>query len=575
MFAKKASQRLATSLRRAGGARAFSKEIKFGDEARQAMLAGVNKLADAVQTTLGPKGRNVMIEQPFGKPKITKDGVTVAKSIEFADKYENMGAQLVREVASKTNDKAGDGTTTATVLARALYNEGVKSIAAGMNPMELRKGMVAAVDSVVDALKQNTKLITTKEEIAQVATISANNDKAIGKLIADAMEEVGNNGVITVSDGKTLADELETVKGMKFDRGYLSPYFITNPKNQKVEMESPAILVFEEKISQMQPLLPILDACMRASRPLVILAEDVEGEALATLVLNKLRGSLKVTAVKAPGFGDNRKANMQDIAVLTGATLISKDTGMKLEEATVEMLGSCKQFTSTKDDTIILDGSGSKAEVESRCNLIRETMESTESSYEKEKLSERLAKLSGGVAVIKVGGANEVEVSEKKDRVEDALNATRAAVEEGVLPGGGTALLYCSQMLGDLKNSSNFEQKTGIEIVERAIQIPAKSIIKNAGENSEVICGKLLEEANGEISTKGMNSFSGEYCDMIEAGVIDPTKVVRTALLDASSVTSLMMTAEAVVVEIPEEKPAAAGPPPGMGGMGGMGGGMF
>eukprot|EP00466_Bigelowiella_natans_P001740 jgi/Bigna1/92709/estExt_fgenesh1_pm.C_550014 len=549
------------------------KDIKFGDEGRAEMLSGVNKLADAVQTTLGPKGRNVLIEQAFGKPKITKDGVTVAKSIEFSDKYENMGAQLVREVASKTNDKAGDGTTTATVLARALYSEGVKSVAAGMNPMELRKGMVSAVEQVVQSLKSSTKLITTKEEIAQVATISANNDVAIGNLIADAMEEVGNSGVITVQDGKTLMDELETVKGMRFDRGYLSPYFITNPKSQKVEMEKPAILVYEGKISSMQPMLNILDACSRATRNLVIIAEDVDGEALATLVLNKLRGNLKVTAVKAPGFGDNRKANMQDIAILTGATLVSSDTGMKLEETTLEMLGSCMQFTSTKDDTIILDGSGSKADVEARCGLIKETMDSTESSYEKEKLGERLAKLSGGVAVIKVGGANEVEVGEKKDRVDDALNATRAAVEEGVLPGGGSALLYASKMLEGLKAESTFEAKTGVEIVERAIQIPAKQIIHNAGMNAEVIVGKLLEEADGKMSTKGMNSACGEYVDMIEAGVIDPTKVVRTALLDASSVSSLMMTAEAIIVEIPEDKPAAAPAMPG-GGMGGMGG-MF
>mmetsp|Transcript_29003 Transcript_29003/g.50978 ORF Transcript_29003/g.50978 Transcript_29003/m.50978 type:complete len:574 (-) Transcript_29003:468-2189(-) len=568
---QRVSQKTIRALK-AQGVRSFSsgKEIKFGDEARQGMLKGVNKLADAVQTTLGPKGRNVMIEQSFGKPKITKDGVTVAKSIEFAEKFENMGAQLVREVASKTNDKAGDGTTTATVLARALFSEGVKSVAAGMNPMELRKGMVIAVDHVVETLKANTKPITTKEEIAQVATISANNDTAIGKLIADAMEEVGNSGVITVQDGKTLMDELETVKGMKFDRGYLSPYFVNNPKTLKVEMEQPAILVYEGKISNMQPIVNVLEGAMRSGRPLVILAEDVEGEALATLVLNKLRGSLKVSAVKAPGFGDNRKANMQDIAILTGATLVSPDSGMKLEETTMEMLGSCKQFTSTKDDTIILDGSGSKVDVEARCAAIRDAIETTDSSYEKEKLGERLAKLSGGVAVIKVGGANEVEVGEKKDRVDDALNATRAAVEEGVLPGGGSALLYASKTLDGLIADGSFEQKRGMEIVQRAIQVPAKSIIENAGMNSEVICGKLLDQAEGKISTKGMNSFNGEYCDMIEAGVIDPTKVVRTALMDASSVTSLMMTAEAVVVELPDDKPAAPAMPPG----GGMGGGM-
>eukprot|EP00954_Amorphochlora_amoebiformis_P005041 395531-Amorphochlora_amoeboformis.AAC.2 len=489
------------------------------------MLRGVNKLADAVQTTLGPKGRNVMIEQSFGKPKITKDGVTVAKSIEFVDKFENMGAQLVREVASKTNDKAGDGTTTATVLGRALYSEGVKSVAAGMNPMELRKGMTLAVDAVVDILKDNTKLITTKGEIEQVATISANNDKNIGKLIADAMEEVGNSGVITVQDGKTLHDELETVKGMKFDRGFLSPYFITNPKTQKVEIESPAILVYDGKISQLKSIYTLLEFSMKTGKPLVIIAEDIEGEALATLVLNKLRGQLKCHAVKAPGFGDNRKANLQDIAILTGATLVSSDTEMKLEDVTPEMLGSCKQLTSTKDDTILLDGMGSKVEVEQRCAMIRNAVDLTESSYEKEKLSERLAKLSGGVAVIKVGGANEVEVSEKKDRVDDALNATRAAVEEGVLPGGGCALLYASAMINDLGKDFDFEQKTGIEIVQRAIQIPAKFIIKNAGDNAEVIAGKLLDEADGKFITRGMNSATGEYVDMVDAGVIDPTKV--------------------------------------------------
>lgn len=556
--------------------RAFAsgKEISFGDDARAQMLRGVNQLADAVQTTLGPKGRNVMIEQTFGAPKITKDGVTVAKSIEFKDKYENMGAQLVRQVASKTNDKAGDGTTTATVLARALYSEGVKSVAAGMNPMELRKGMVKAVDRVVDILKTNTKPITTKEEITQVATISANNDSTIGQLIADAMEEVGNTGTITVQDGKIMADELEAVKGMKFDRGYISPYFITNPKTSKVEYENPLILVSQGKISSMQAIVPILDACNRAGKPLVIIAEDVEGEALATLVYNKLRGSLKVTAVKAPGFGENRKANMGDIAILTGATLVDEDTGMKLADVQIEDLGTCRQFTSTKDDSIILDGAGAKADIDARCDLIASAVDNTESEYEKEKLGERLSKLTGGVAVIKVGGANEVEVGEKKDRVDDALNATRAAVEEGIVPGGGTALLYSSEMLAGLDFNS-FEEKVGAEIVQRALKIPCKQIIKNAGLEQDVIAGKLLEEAAGAFSNKGMNAASGEYVDMIQAGILDPTKVVRTALMDASSVSSLMTTCEAVIIELPDDTPAPAMPAGGMGGMGGMGGGMF
>lgn len=546
---------------------ATGKDVIFGDEARRLMLRGVNRLADAVQVTLGPRGRNVVIDQSFGSPKITKDGVTVAKSIEFANRYENIGAQLVRQVASKTNDIAGDGTTTATVLARAIFAEGCKAVAAGMNPMDLRRGVNAAVERIVETLKQHSKKVTNKEEITQVATISANGDRNIGNLIGNAMEKVGREGVITVQDGKTMSDELEVVEGMKFDRGFLSPFFITNTKAQRCEFETPLVLLYEKKISNVQSLLRVLEIAHAAKRPLVIIAEDVEGDALATLVVNKLRGNLQVAAVKAPGFGDNRRATLQDIAVLTGGTVISEDTGLSLEKITFEMLGQAAKVNITKDDTIILDGSGEKASINERCDLLRSSMEQTTSTYEKEKIQERLAKLSGGVAVIKVGGASEVEVNEKKDRVEDALNATRAAVEEGIVPGGGMALLYSSFVLDDLK-MDNEEQQMGVKIVKRAVQVPAKSILDNAGMEGAVVIGNLLREANGNASaTRGWTASSNQFGDLIAAGVVDPVKVVRTALIDASGVASLMTTTEAMVVDLPSKDSNG-------GGKGGMGGGM-
>jgi len=560
-------------------ARSFAtgKEILFGNAGRARMLAGVNKLADAVQVTLGPKGRNVVIDQSYGAPKITKDGVTVARAIEFTDRFENMGAQLVRSVASKTNDVAGDGTTTATILTRAIFAEGCRAVAAGMNPMDVRRGISAAVDQVLEHLKSASRPISSKDEIAQVATISANGDVAIGALIANAMEKVGKEGVITVQEGKTLVDELEVVEGMRFDRGYISPYFITNPKTQKVEFDKPYILLVDGKVSSVQPLVPILEQVLRTSRPLAIIAEDVDGEALTLLVLNKLRGTAKVVAIKAPGFGDNRKASLQDLAVLTGGTVISEEVGLKLETATLESLGSCGKLTVSKDDSIVLDGEGDKAQIEERCNLLRDSADATTSSYEKEKLAERLAKLSGGVAVIKVGGASEVEVGEKKDRVDDALNATRAAVEEGIVPGGGMALLYATQALDSVK-FDNQDQKVGIQLVRRALQVPAKSIIDNAGMEGAVVIGKLLEESNGNLrSTRGMNAATGEYVDMIQAGIIDPTKVVRTALTDASGVASLMTTTESMIVDLPAKDEAGGAAGGGMGAqMGGMnGGGMF
>lgn len=535
--------------------------------ARARMLAGVNKLADAVQVTLGPKGRNVAIEQTWGAPKITKDGVTVAKSVEFADRYENIGAQLVRSVAAKTGDVAGDGTTTATILTRAIYSEGCKAVAAGMNPMDIRRGITAAVDYVLEELKKNSRTISSKEEIAQVATISANGDREIGMLIANAMEKVGREGVITVSDGKTLQDQLEVVEGMKIDRGYISPYFITNAKTQKAEFDKPLLLLFDGKISTINPLLPILEQVLQDPaqvRPLVIVAEDIDGEALTMLVVNKLRGVIsKIAAIKAPGYGDNRKANLQDLAILTGATVISEEAGLKLEEAKLEHLGSCKKIAISKDDTIVLDGHGDKGAIEERCALIRDSIVAPNvSAYEREKMQERLAKLAGGIAVIKVGGASEVEVGEKKDRVDDALNATRAAVEEGIVPGGGSALLYSTIDLHNKVSVSNSDQRHGVEIVRKALQVPAKSIIDNAGMEGAVVIGKLLEEAKGNPkSSRGMNAATGEYCDMIAAGIIDPTKVVRTALTDASGVASLMTTTEAMVVELPrEELPAPGGP---------------
>jgi chaperonin GroEL len=560
--------RLRGEMMRRAVVRSFAKDVRFGTEGRAKMLEGVNQLADAVATTLGPKGRNVMIDQSWGAPKITKDGVTVAKSIDFKDRLMNMGAQLVRQVASKTNDVAGDGTTTATVLARAIFSEGCKSVAAGMNPMDLRKGITLAVEAVVENLKRHSRPITSKAEIAQVAIISANGDAAIGNLIADAMERVGKEGTITVQDGKTLHDELEVVEGMKIDRGFISPYFMTDMKAQKVEFENPLVLLYEKKISSMTSLLPILESVSKSGRALVIIAEDVENEALATLIYNRLRGNLKVVAVKAPGFGDNRKAMMQDIAVLTGGTLVSDDVGMSLENMSEKDLGSCGKITVTKDDTIFLDGKGGKDAINERCEVIRGAMETTTSTYEKEKLQERLGRLSGGVAVIKVGGASEVEVGEKKDRFVDALNATKAAVEEGIVPGGGMALLYATFALDKIK-TENFDQEIGVRIVRTALQTPARTIAMNAGLEGAVIVGNLLNEAKGNsTSTRGLNAATGAIVDMIQAGIVDPTKVVRTALIDASSVAGLMTTTEAMVVDIPKPEPAA---PRGGGGMGGMG----
>jgi len=547
--------------------RGYAKELRFGVECRNSVLAGADKLADAVQVTLGPKGRNVVIESTYGAPKITKDGVTVAKNIEFKDKFLNVGAALVKQVANTTNDIAGDGTTTATVLTRAIFSEGCKAVAAGMNPMDLKRGIEKAVTAVVDDLKAKTKMISTTEEIAQVGTISANGDSQIGELIARAMERVGKEGVITVAEGKTLENELEVVEGMKFDRGYISPYFQTNPKTQKCDMENALVLLYEKKISGLNTILPILEQVLKVQRPLLIVAEDVESEALATLIMNKLRAGVKVCAVKAPGFGDNRKANLQDIAVLTGGTVISEDLGYKLEETDMSMLGSAKKLSVSKDDTIILDGGGDKAAIEERCDSIRDAMESSNSDYDREKLQERLAKLSGGVAVIKIGGASEVEVNEKKDRVTDALNATRAAVDEGIVPGGGTALLYASKVLGNVE-TANFDQKVGVDIVRNALSVPCKTIVNNAGAEGAVVVGKLLESDG----TLGYDASRGEYCDLVKAGIIDPMKVVRTALVDAASVASLMTTTECIIVEAPEDKPAGG---PGMGGMGGMGMGDF
>uniref|UniRef100_A0A7S2A4U9 Uncharacterized protein n=1 Tax=Ditylum brightwellii TaxID=49249 RepID=A0A7S2A4U9_9STRA len=559
-----------------GATRSMSgKEIKFGVEGRAAMLRGVDLLADAVQVTLGPKGRNAIIQQPYGAPKITKDGVTVAKAIDFEDKFEDMGAQLVKSVASKTNDVAGDGTTTATVLARAIYREGCKAVAAGMNPLDLRRGIQLAVNSVVKTLGEITRPVTSKEEVSQVGTISANADMEIGQLLSDAMERVGKEGVITVQDGKTLENELEVVEGMKFDRGFISPYFITDPKAQVVEMENPLILLVEKKVSSLQQLVPLLESVVKSQSSLLIIAEDVESEALATLVVNKLRAGIKVCAVKAPGFGDNRKATMQDLAVLTGGTVISQEAGMKLEEVTPQHLGSAKRITVTKNDTVVLDGAGEKDAINERCDFIRASIESTKSDYEAEKLQERLAKLSGGVAVIKVGGASEVEVQEKKDRVVDALNATRAAVEEGIVPGGGKALLYCSTKLDDvIKNETeNMDQRIGVEIIQRALRAPISTIVSNAGEEGAVVCGELTKA--GVPVELGYNAQTGEYVDMFAAGIIDPTKVTRTGFVDAASVAGLLTTSEAMIVDKPDEGGmGGGGMPPGMGGMGGMGGMM-
>lgn len=546
---------------------ATGKDVRFGDDARKLMLRGVEETSRAVASTLGPKGRNVVIDQSYGAPKITKDGVTVAKSIDFSDRYKNLGAQLVKQVASKTNDIAGDGTTTATILTHSIFAEGCKAVAANMNPMDLRRGIQAAVTRVLDNLKEHTKHISSKEEIQQVATISANGDTHIGNLIATAMERVGKEGVITVQDGKTLQDELDVVEGMRFDRGYISPYFVTDPKSQKCEFENPYILITDKKLSTLMPILPLLEGCLKSNKPLVIIAEDVEGEVLATLIVNKLRGGVRVCAVKAPGFGDNRKAMLQDIAVVTGGQLISEDVGLTLEKATLEMLGSAAKVSISKDDTVLLDGSGSKAAIEERCNLLRDSIKQSTSEYEKEKMQERLAKLVGGVAVIKVGGASEVEVNEKKDRITDALNATRCAVDQGIVPGGGVALLYASLTLDDLATKTqNHDQKFGIQIVKKAIQEPAKIIINNAGMEGSLVVGKLVTDAgNNSKSTRGMNSATGEYCDMIQSGIIDPTLVVKTALVDAASVASLMITAEVAVVDLPEKAaPAGQGTPSGM-----------
>ncbi len=543
-----------------------AKEVKFGADAREKMLQGVDILANAVKVTLGPKGRNVVIDKSFGSPRTTKDGVTVAKEIELEDKFMNMGAQMVREVASRTNDEAGDGTTTATVLAQAIVREGAKAVAAGMNPMDLKRGIDLAVSEVIADLSRRSKKVKDSEEIAQVGTISANGEAEIGQLIAQAMEKVGNEGVITVEEAKSLETELEVVEGMQFDRGYLSPYFITNADKMVAELEDPFILLHESKLSNLQAMLPVLEAVVQSSRPLLIIAEDVEGEALATLVVNKLRGGLKIAAVKAPGFGDRRKAMLQDIAILTGGQVISEDLGIKLENVTLDMLGTSKKVRITKDDTTIVDGAGKKTEINARVSQIRKQIEETSSDYDKEKLQERLAKLAGGVAVIRVGGATETEVKERKDRVDDALNATRAAVEEGIVPGGGTALLYGSSKLEKLEGA-NADQQAGINIVRRALQAPIRQIVENAGVEGSIVVGKLLEQKS---KTFGFNAQTEVYGDLVEMGIIDPTKVVRTALQDAASIAGLLITTEAMVADAPKKDDAPAMPAD-MGGMGGMG----
>ena len=544
-----------------------AKDVYFASDARDKMLRGVNILANAVKVTLGPKGRNVVIEKSFGAPRSTKDGVSVAKEIELSDKFENLGAQLIREVASKTNDKAGDGTTTATVLAQAIVVEGLKSVAAGMNPMDLKRGVDKAVIKVIAEIKATSKKVTTNAEIAQVGAISANGDHDVGDMIAKAMEKVGNEGVITVEEAKSLETELDVVEGMQFDRGYLSPYFITNADKMEAVLEEPLILLFEKKLSSLQALLPVLEAVVQSGRPLLIVAEDIEGEALATLVVNKLRGGLRVAAVKAPGFGDRRKAMLEDIAVLTAGQLISEDLGIKLENVTLDMLGKAKKVTITKDDTTIVDGLGDKADIEARISQIKRQIEDTTSDYDKEKLQERLAKLAGGVAVVRVGGSTEVEVKEKKDRVDDALNATRAAVEEGIVPGGGVALLKASKVLDGFKGD-NEDQDAGIAIVRRALQAPIRQIAENAGVEGSIVVGKILENTS---ATFGFNAQTEEYVDLIQAGIIDPAKVVRTALQDAASVAGLLITTEAAIVEAPKKGGAGGGAPGGMpGGMGDM-----
>jgi chaperonin GroEL len=545
-----------------------AKDVYFSSDARDRMLRGVNILANAVKVTLGPKGRNVVIEKSFGAPRSTKDGVSVAKEIELEDKFENLGAQLIREVASKTNDKAGDGTTTATVLAQAIVVEGLKRVAAGMNPMDLKRGVDKAVIKVVAEIKASSKKVTTNDEIAQVGTISANGDAEVGAMIAKAMAKVGNEGVITVEEAKSLETELDVVEGMQFDRGYLSPYFITNADKMEAVLEEPNILLFEKKLSSLQPLLPVLEAVVQSGRPLLIIAEDVEGEALATLVVNKLRGGLRVAAVKAPGFGDRRKAMLEDLAILTGGEVISEDLGIKLENVSLEMLGRAKKVTITKDDTTLVDGSGDKAAIEARIGQIKRQIEDTTSEYDKEKLQERLAKLAGGVAVVRVGGSTEVEVKEKKDRVDDALNATRAAVEEGIVPGGGVALLKASKVLDGLKGD-NDDQTAGIAIVRSALQAPIRQIAENAGVEGSIVVGKVLENLS---ATFGFNAQTEEYQDLVANGVIDPAKVVRTALQDAASVAGLLITTEAAIADAPKKGAGAGGGgmPGGDHGMGGM-----
>jgi len=548
-----------------------AKEIKLRDDARAKIVAGVDKLANAVKVTLGPKGRNVILDKSYGAPRITKDGVSVAKEIELADKFENMGAQMIKEVASRTNDIAGDGTTTATVLAQSIVREGMKSVAAGMNPMDLKRGIDLATALIVTDLKSRSKTVTTTEEIEQVGTISANGEVQIGKDIAAAMEKVGKEGVITVEEAKGLESELDVVEGMQFDRGYLSPYFITNAEKMTVDMENPLVLLHEKKLSNLQPMLPLLEAVVQSSRPLLIIAEDIEGEALATLVVNKLRGGLKIAAVKAPGFGDRRKAMLEDIAVLTGGQVISEDLGIKLENVGLDMLGTAKRVNITKEDTTIVDGAGAEDDIKARVEQIKAQIELTTSDYDKEKLQERLAKLSGGVAIIKVGGATEIEVKERKDRVDDALHATRAAVEEGVVAGGGAALLYAGNALKGVEGA-NDDQTRGIDIVRRALQSPVRQIAENSGVDGAVVAGKLLEQDDANFGFDAQNEV---YCDLVAQGIIDPTKVVRTALQDAGSIAGLMITTEVMITDLPEDK-ASAGPAgggmPDMGGMGGMGG---
>jgi chaperonin GroEL len=542
-----------------------AKDIKFNTDARARMLRGIDMLADAVKVTLGPKGRNVIMEKSFGAPRISKDGVTVAKEIELFDKFENMGAQMLREVASKTSDEAGDGTTTATVLAQAIVKEGYKAVTAGMNPMDLKRGIETAVAAVIEELKRRSKTVSTEAEIAQVGTISANGDASIGEMIAEAMQKVGKEGVITVEEAKGLATELEVVEGMQFDRGYLSPYFITNAEKMSVELEEPYILLHEKKLSGLQPLLPVLEQIVQSGKPLLIIAEDVEGEALATLVVNKLRGGLKVAAVKAPGFGDRRKAMLEDIAVLTGGQLISEDLGIKLEHVTIDMLGKAKKVLISKEETTLVDGAGDKKGIEGRIGQIKAQIEDTTSDYDREKLQERLAKLAGGVAVIKVGGATEVEVKEKKDRVDDALHATRAAVEEGIVPGGGVTLLYAVKALEKLK-PENDDQRVGMDIVRKALGVPARQIVVNAGADGSIVVGKLVDKGDLEW---GYDAQNDKFVNMYKAGIVDPTKVVRTALQDAASVAGLIITTEAMIAERPKKESAGPGGMPG--GMGGMG----